>query len=600
MNKKSIITILLALVTLAGQAQVKSGLDLCLRNETTGEWLIGLFDDYAIYDCEYWDYAEVRKGRLVLTKDGLCKEIRLKKNAITIDGVKHKTSVLTTKFLPDYPTKDETPFDDRIADDEAESTIRIVTRSGKPGTEFTCHFNTCFADDNEDEPREYTTDSLGRLEFHLQLYMQSVITVMCYDPSSSKWLTIEFTLYPKQTALLYVDDVEGRFYVMGAGARFTNELLAHPFSGNTPIDEEWRALETTEHGAHTIGFENYVAFTERRTSYLMAHLDSVIVAHPQLSRRWKDYRHELCRYGQAFDVFCDYSNNLSSSLSKTFMDVAEKHDWFHPLVPINCSAFALPVFMRLSCVMPIPERYAYQSGDPLRQRLDALDSIALSPVNRELYATQYFLEWIDALSSPLSASQMEYLPQFVHSPYLLNRIQKKNMEFIAYVEAARASRDKSPLAGTPASLRVAESELEGLTDGREIFERIIAPFRGRIVYVDVWGTWCGPCKRQMEYVPAVKEALADKPIVYLYFCNQSSEEAWLVNREHYHLNADNCIHYNLPEAQEDAIEKFLGVHEYPSYRLFDRQGRIVPPGYAPYPSDLEELKVAVEKALSIE
>ena len=140
-KKSTIITILFALVAVAGQAQVKSGLDLCLRNETTGEWLIGLFDDYAIYDCEYWDYAEVRKGRLVLTKDGVCKEIRLKKNAITIDGVKHKTSVLTTKFLPDYPTKDETPFDDRIADDEAESTIRIVTRSGKPGTEFTCHFN---------------------------------------------------------------------------------------------------------------------------------------------------------------------------------------------------------------------------------------------------------------------------------------------------------------------------------------------------------------------------------------------------------------------------------------------------------------------------
>jgi len=32
MNKKPIITILLVLVALAGQAQVKSGLDLCLRN----------------------------------------------------------------------------------------------------------------------------------------------------------------------------------------------------------------------------------------------------------------------------------------------------------------------------------------------------------------------------------------------------------------------------------------------------------------------------------------------------------------------------------------------------------------------------------------
>ena len=55
MNKKTIITILLAVVAMTGQAQVKSGLDLCLRDEATGEWLIGLFDEYAIYDCEYWN-----------------------------------------------------------------------------------------------------------------------------------------------------------------------------------------------------------------------------------------------------------------------------------------------------------------------------------------------------------------------------------------------------------------------------------------------------------------------------------------------------------------------------------------------------------------
>ena len=36
---------MLALVTMTGQAQVKSSLDLCLRDEATGEWLIGLFDD---------------------------------------------------------------------------------------------------------------------------------------------------------------------------------------------------------------------------------------------------------------------------------------------------------------------------------------------------------------------------------------------------------------------------------------------------------------------------------------------------------------------------------------------------------------------------
>ena len=126
MNKKTIITILLAVVAMTGQAQVKSGLDLCLRDEATGEWLIGLFDEYAIYDCEYWNYAEVGKDHVVLTKDVLRKEIRLKKNAVTIDGVKHKTSLLTTKFLPNYPVADETPFDATILDKEQEATLRVV------------------------------------------------------------------------------------------------------------------------------------------------------------------------------------------------------------------------------------------------------------------------------------------------------------------------------------------------------------------------------------------------------------------------------------------------------------------------------------------
>ena len=141
MNKKNIITILLAVVAMTGQAQVKSGLDLCLRDEATGEWLIGLFDEYAIYDCEYWNYAEVGKDHVVLTKDVLRKEIRLKKNAVTIDGVKHKTSLLTTKFLPNYPVADETPFDATILDKEQEATLRVVHRSGKAGIQVVTNFD---------------------------------------------------------------------------------------------------------------------------------------------------------------------------------------------------------------------------------------------------------------------------------------------------------------------------------------------------------------------------------------------------------------------------------------------------------------------------
>ena len=113
------------LMTVAGWGQQKSGLDLCLRDKETGEWLIGLFDDFTVYDCEYWNYSEVGDKRIVLTMDGKQKEIKLKKNAIVIDGKKHKTETLTSRYLPDYPVKDETTFFDDILDEAQQTTIRI-------------------------------------------------------------------------------------------------------------------------------------------------------------------------------------------------------------------------------------------------------------------------------------------------------------------------------------------------------------------------------------------------------------------------------------------------------------------------------------------
>ena len=112
MNKKTLIAALLALVALTGQGQVKSGLDLCLRDEATGEWLIGLFDEFAVYDCEYWDYAkaDTLKGDFVLAKGSERLHLKLKDGILKINKKKHRVTKLTGQTLPDYPVKDESNF----------------------------------------------------------------------------------------------------------------------------------------------------------------------------------------------------------------------------------------------------------------------------------------------------------------------------------------------------------------------------------------------------------------------------------------------------------------------------------------------------------
>ena len=112
MNKKTIITILLALVAMAGQAKVsipESIADTYWRNETTGDWEIGFTESYAIYDCQLWKYNDINEkdGKVVLAlnngnktlgvtigkqKGGKCK--------MTIGKHKKQTySLITTRTL---------------------------------------------------------------------------------------------------------------------------------------------------------------------------------------------------------------------------------------------------------------------------------------------------------------------------------------------------------------------------------------------------------------------------------------------------------------------------------------------------------------------
>ena len=168
------------------------------------------------------------------------------------------------------------------------------------------------------------------------------------------------------------------------------------------------------------------------------------------------------------------------------------------------------------------------------------------------------------------------------------------MDFLAENERQEVV---APKAGSPASLRVPEEELKDITDGKALFEHIIAPFRGHVIYVDVWGTWCGPCRGQMEHVPALKKMLEGKPVVYLYFCNNSPDEAWRTCIRQNHLDTDNAIHYNLPKTQESAIERYLEVSGFPTYRLVDTTGRLVPGG-APWPSTPSAVSAAIEQLLN--
>lgn len=116
------------------------------------------------------------------------------------------------------------------------------------------------------------------------------------------------------------------------------------------------------------------------------------------------------------------------------------------------------------------------------------------------------------------------------------------------------------------------SDVEGLTDGKAILDKLVEPYKGKIVYLDIWGTWCSPCIAKLKESHKLKAELKDYDIVYLYLANKSQEGSWKNIIGEYNLTDPNCVHYRLPDGQQKAIEKYVGLTQYPTYRLIDKNG----------------------------
>lgn len=68
-----------------------------------------------------------------------------------------------------------------------------------------------------------------------------------------------------------------------------------------------------------------------------------------------------------------------------------------------------------------------------------------------------------------------------------------------------------------------------LTDTSANFQTLISQFKGKIVYVDIWATWCSPCRQELRKAKEI-EAFADfakkNNIAILYICADHNAKGW--------------------------------------------------------------------------
>ncbi len=121
----------------------------------------------------------------------------------------------------------------------------------------------------------------------------------------------------------------------------------------------------------------------------------------------------------------------------------------------------------------------------------------------------------------------------------------------------------------------------------------LTDFKGRIVYVDVWATWCAPCVEEIPHSIKLQEFFKDDPsIIFLNISVDGNAETW---KHKVALEKDwGGVHINLNKVQKDSLSVNYQLTGYPTYILIDKDGKIVTTR-AQRPSSGEELKAELEK-----
>jgi thiol-disulfide isomerase/thioredoxin len=119
----------------------------------------------------------------------------------------------------------------------------------------------------------------------------------------------------------------------------------------------------------------------------------------------------------------------------------------------------------------------------------------------------------------------------------------------------------------------------------EVKSKYIDKYKGKVIYVDFYATWCGPCREEIPYAKQLYQEFKNKEIIFLNLCANSKMEDWENLKKQYELGGENYI---LTNEEFYLLSEIYSVKGFPTYILIDKKGDV---------TDYNALRPSAKKSL---
>ena len=161
---------------------------------------------------------------------------------------------------------------------------------------------------------------------------------------------------------------------------------------------------------------------------------------------------------------------------------------------------------------------------------------------------------------PYTDNQLQWIQGKIKHPFLSNYIVSENNRIKAKIEA-----NKTQSGFTINAVKK--------TEGDELFDSMISKFKGKVIYVDFWATWCGPCMQGIKEIAPLKEEMKNEDVVFLYITNPTSPENTWSNK----IPDIKGEHYRVSQDEWNYLTQKFNISGIPHYVLVNKKGEIVNP-----------------------